>query len=335
MPTPMLECVPNFSEGRNPEIIQKIAEAIRQVTEVELLHVDIGFDTHRTVMTFAGAPSQVIEAAFNAIKQASELIDMRTQKGAHPRMGATDVCPLIPLKNISMQEAIHWSKILGERVASELNIPVYLYENSATKEARINLANIRKGEYEGFQSKILLPEWKPDFGKAEMNEKSGCIAIGARELLVAFNIALNTNDVSIAKKIAAIIRESNSYEHQHELPLSKLKGVKAIGWYLPEFGCAQVSMNITRLNETPVHDAFEAVKSAALEFGVSVTGSELVGMIPINSLTDAGKYFLKNENIETSEAIDAAIEYLLLNGVKPFKAEERILEYGLQKLKFD
>lgn len=345
----IIECVPNFSEGRNSDIIDAICDQIRGVSEVKLLNVDPGKATNRTVVTFAGEPEFVIEAAFQAIKKASELIDMSKHSGEHPRMGATDVCPLIPVSGITMEETVQYSLQLAQRVAAELNIPIYLYEESQLNKQRSNLSLIRSGEYEGFFKKILLPEWKPDFGPANFPAKTGATVIGARDFLIAYNINLNSKSVRIANRIAFDVREAgrvkrsgNPYSGPIELdekgePIripGTLKHVKAIGWYIEEYNVAQISMNLTNFRETPVHIAFEEVCKSAQERGVRVTGSELVGLLPLQALLDAGKYFLKKQGrslgVSKKELIHIAVKSLGLDELGPFKPEDRIIEYLLQ-----
>lgn len=345
----IIECVPNFSEGRNTDIIDAICEQIKSVTDVKLLNVDPGKATNRTVVTFAGEPENVIEAAFLAIKKASELIDMSKHYGEHPRMGATDVCPLIPVSGITMEETVQYSLQLAERVAKELNIPVYLYEESQVNKQRSNLSIIRSGEYEGFFKKISLPEWKPDFGPSIFPVKSGATVIGARDFLIAYNVNLNSKSVRIANRIAFDVREAgrvkrigNPYSGPLELddkgePIripGTLKHVKAIGWYIEEYKVAQISMNLTNFRETPVHVVFDEVCKSAQERGVRVTGSELVGLLPLQALLDAGKYFLKKQGrslgVSEKELIHIAVKSLGLDELGPFKPEERIIEYLLQ-----
>jgi len=345
----IIECVPNFSEGRNTDIIDAICEQIKSVTDVKLLNVDPGKATNRTVVTFAGEPDNVIEAAFLAIKKASELIDMSKHFGEHPRMGATDVCPLIPVSGITMEETVQYSLQLAERVAKELNIPVYLYEESQVNKQRSNLSIIRSGEYEGFFKKISLPEWKPDFGPSIFPVKSGATVIGARDFLIAYNVNLNSKSVRIANRIAFDVREAgrvkrigNPYSGPLELddkgePIripGTLKHVKAIGWYIEEYKVAQISMNLTNFRETPVHVVFDEVCKSAQERGVRVTGSELVGLLPLQALLDAGKYFLKKQGrslgVSEKELIHIAVKSLGLDELGPFKPEERIIEYLLQ-----
>ncbi len=328
----MIECVPNFSEGQNLHVIKQITDEIEKTEGVHLLNVDPGKDTNRTVVTFAGTPEAVCEAAFLAIKKASELIDMSRHQGKHPRMGATDVCPLIPVSGISMEETAEFAKKLGKRVATELGIPVYLYEHAQTNPARSNLSVIRAGEYEGFFKKIKQAEWKPDFGPAEFPVRSGATVIGAREFLVAYNINLNTTSVRRANAVAFDVREAGRMKPT-PMP-GTLKCVKAIGWYIEEYGIAQLSMNLTNTSITPVHIAFEEVCKKANERGMRVTGSELVGLIPLQSLLDAGIYFLKKQQrsigVSEKELIKIAIKSLGLSELGSFKPEERILEYLLQ-----
>ncbi len=323
--TKIIECVPNFSEGKNIRIIKEITAAAESVKGVVLLNVDRGEDANRTVVTFAGDPDSVSEAAFRAIKRASELIDMSLHKGVHPRFGATDVCPLIPLSGITMEETVEYARKLAEKTGNELKIPVYCYEYAAFSEQRKSLANCRSGGYEGLKEKIASEKWKPDFGPdiwSERIAKTGATAIGARKILIAYNINLNTKSANIAKSIASKVRESGN---------GGLKNVKAIGWYIEEYGKAQVSMNLTDISVTPVHVVFEEVCKKAEEHGVSVTGSELVGLIPLQSMIDAGKYYLQKQNIPgqyfEEELIDKAIEYLGLDELSPFKPRDKIIEH--------
>ena len=345
----VIECVPNFSEGRDLGVIRQITAAIESVEGVSLLNVDPGASTNRTVVTFAGPPDAAVEAAFRGIQKAAELIDMRKQTGAHPRMGATDVCPFIPVSNVSWEEAIECAKKLGKRVGEELKIPVYLYEKAASSPARSNLSIIRAGEYEGFFEKIKEPAWKPDFGPAVFNEKSGATVIGAREFLVAYNVNLNTKAVRRATSVAFDVRENGRVKTDDGTPSGKpvldakgepvrepgmLKHVKAIGWYVEEYGMAQVSMNLTNLEETPLHAAFEACVEAASKRGLRVTGSEVVGMLPKKCLVDAGRYFLRkqkwSEGASEEELIDVAIRSMGLSELKPFDPKERIIELKME-----
>jgi len=345
----LIECVPNFSEGNDMNIIKQITNEIESVEGVKLLNVDPGKATNRTVVTFVGNPQAVIDAAFLAIKKASELIDMSKHKGEHPRMGATDVCPLIPIAGISMEETAAYAKKLGERVGKELGIAIYLYEAAQVDKKRNNLSLIRAGEYEGFFKKIILPEWKPDFGPAEHSVKAGSTVIGARDFLVAYNINLNTTSTRRANSIAFDVREAGRVKRDGNPVTGKivtddkgtpvnipgsLKSVKAIGWYIEEYGIAQISMNLTNINITSVHKAFDEVCSKANERGIRVTGSELVGLVPLQSMLDAGKYFLEKQNRSTGvsekELIKIAVKSLGLDELSLFKPEERIIEYLLK-----
>ena len=347
--TPIIECVPNFSEGRNPLIIQTITNEIESVESVRLLNVDPGKTTNRTVVTFVGPPEAVVEAAFLAIRKAGELIDMRQHTGEHPRMGATDVCPLIPVSGISMEETVRWARILAERVGKELNLPVYLYEAAQGNKLRNNLSVIRAGEYEGFFEKIKKPEWKPDFGPAIFDEKRGATVIGARDFLVAYNVNLNTTSIRRANSVAFDVREAGRIKRagdpvygeivkdekgQPVMIPGSLKSVKAIGWFIKEYGIAQISMNLTNISVTPLHVAFDEVCRKAEARGIRVTGSELVGLIPLQSLLDAGKYFLKKQKrsagVSEKELIRIATISMGLNELAPFKPEERIIEYLLK-----
>ena len=345
----LIECVPNFSEGIDLSIIKQITNEVESVEGVRLLNVDPGKATNRTVVTFVGNPQAVIEAAFLAIKKAGELIDMSEHKGEHPRMGATDVCPLIPIANISMEETAKWAQKLGERVGKELQIPIYLYEAAQSNKERNNLSVIRAGEYEGFFKKIKLPEWKPDFGPAEFDAKRGATVIGARDFLVAYNVNLNTTSTRRANSIAFDVREAGRVKREGDPingkivndangnPVSipgSLKSVKAIGWFIEEYGVAQISMNLTNINITPLHIAFDEVCKKATERGIRVTGSELVGLVPLKSLLDAGRYFLQKQQRSTGvsekELIKIAIKTMGLDELGPFKPEERIIEYLLK-----
>lgn len=345
----LIECVPNFSEGNDLGIIKQITNAIESVEGVKLLNVDPGKATNRTVVTFVGEPNAVIEAAFLAIQKAAELIDMSKHKGEHPRMGATDVCPLIPIAGISMEETAAYAQKLGERVGKELGIAVYLYEAAQSNPKRTNLSIIREGEYEGFFKKIKLPEWKPDFGPAEHSVKSGSTVIGARDFLVAYNVNLNTTSTRRANAIAFDVRENGRPKreghpitgkivvdengNQVNIPGS-LKSVKAIGWFIEEYGIAQVSMNLTNINITSMHVAFDEVCAKAQARGIRVTGSEIVGLVPLKAMLDAGKYFLEKQNRSTGvsekELIKIAIASLGLNELGPFNPDERIIEYVLR-----
>lgn len=349
MPERLLECVPNFSEGRDPAVIRAIAEAVESVEGAKLLHVDPGRGTNRTVYTFVGASEAVVEAAFQAAKRGAGLIDMRAHKGEHPRMGFLDVCPLIPISGISMEEAAEMAKALGKRMADELGMSIYLYEAAATKPERRNLADIRVGEYEALPQKLRQKEWAPDFGPATFNEKLGATVVGARDFLVAYNINLNTTSTRRANAIAFDVRERGRVKRLGD-PLTgeiqrdakgdpvyepgTLKSVKVIGWYIEEYGIAQISMNLTNLRETPIHGAFEEAVAKADARGVRVTGSELVGLVPLQAMLDAGKYFLKKQQrsvgVSDSEIIKIAVRSLGLNELSPFNPEERIIEYAIR-----
>ncbi|PYI95416.1 MAG: glutamate formimidoyltransferase [Verrucomicrobia bacterium] len=345
----LIECVPNFSEGRDESVIHQITDAIKTIDSVSLLDVDPGASTNRTVVTFVGPPDAAVEAAFRAIKKAAELIDMRKQKGAHPRMGATDVCPFIPVSNVSWEEAIDCANHLGKRVGEELKIPVYLYEKAAKHKSRSNLSVIRSGEYEGFFQKIKQPEWKPDFGPAVFNEKAGATVIGVRDFLVAYNVNLNTKSVRRATSVAFDVREQGRVKTEDGTPSGKpvldsngepvripgtLKHVKAIGWFVKEYGIAQVSMNLTNIEETPLHVAFDACVEAASNRGLRVTGSEIVGMVPKKCLVDAGRHFLRkqrwSEGASEEELIDIAIRSMGLSELKPFDPKEKVIELKIE-----
>ena len=338
----LIECVPNFSVGASKEVIDKITQEISDVEGVSLLDVDPGIDTNRTVVTFIGNPNAVIEAAFRSIKMASQLIDMTKHKGEHPRMGATDVCPLIPVSGVSMKDCILLSNKLAKRVGKELHIPVYLYEESSDVSYRRNLSDIRKGEYEGLEDKLKLKEWKPDYGPSEINIKSGATAIGARNFLVAYNINLNTRDKKIASDIALDIREAGRAKRDKngkilrkkdgsivKLP-GTLKSTKAVGWYIDEYKKAQVSMNLTNYKITSIETAFEEVRKQANKRGVRVTGSEIVGLVPKESLLNAGIYYLRKQKKSTAIAdkdiIDIAIDSLGLNEISEFNQDSSIVE---------
>lgn len=333
----LVECVPNFSEGRDRQVIDQIADAIRAVEGVRLLHIDPGMATNRTVMTFVGEPDAVAEAAFQSIKTAAGLIDMRRHSGEHPRMGATDVCPFIPISGISMEECVALSQRVGKRVGDELGIPVYLYEYSASAPHRRNLAAIRSGEYEGIAKKINEAEWQPDFGPTQWNEQSGNTAIGARDFLIAYNVNLNTTSVRRANSVAFDVREAgrkvkdDSGNEIHQP--GKCPSVKGIGWYIAEYGIAQVSMNLTKIGVTPMHIAFDACVESAYQRGMRVTGSELVGLVPLEAMLEAGRYFLRKQQrsvgVSESELIRVAIQSMGLNELTPFDPRERIIEYKM------
>lgn len=332
----LIECIPNFSEGRNPEVIQQIAQAIRSVKAVQLLEVDPGYAANRTVMTFVGPPEAVVEAAFQAMKIAQQVIDMSQHQGTHPRFGGTDVCPLVPLANISMEETIAYTRKLAQRVGEELKYPVYCYEFAAYQEERRNLAFLRKGEYESLPHKLAQKEFKPDFGPSFFHPKSGATAIGARKFLIAYNINLNTKDTAIAKAIAKEVRESGYWESDSTGNKIQVKGllkaVKAIGWYIEEYECAQVSMNLVDISITSVHQVFEAVKQLAITKGIEATGSELVGLIPLEVMKQAGTYYLSNSEANEDALVHAAIEHLGLHDLRPFYPKKKIIEYRMMSL---
>ncbi|MBL6950771.1 MAG: glutamate formimidoyltransferase [Bacteroidales bacterium] len=344
----LIECVPNFSEGRDMAVIKQITDEIEKVEGVKLLDVDPGQATNRTVVTFVGLPDAVVEAAFQAIKKASEIIDMSKHSGEHPRFGGTDVCPFVPVANITMEETVEYARKLAERVGNELLIPIYCYENAAFSEERRNLANCRAGEYEGLQEKLGDPNWKPDYGPAEFNPRTGVTAIGARDFLVAYNVNLNTTSTRRANAVAFDIRErgrplreGNQITGKKKLDESgkeiwirgALKACKAIGWFIEEYGIAQISINLTNISITPVHVAFEETCKKAQDRGLRVTGSELVGLIPKQAMIDAGKYFLRKQKrsvgVSEEEIIRIAVISLGLDDLKPFNPNEKIIEYLL------
>lgn len=342
----IIECVPNFSEGRNMDVIRQITDEIEKIDGVRLLDVDPGKATNRTVVTFVGHPAAVIEAAFQAIKKAGELIDMRTHKGEHPRMGATDVCPLIPISGITISETVEFARQLGKRVADELHIPVYHYEHAASADHRRNLADIRSGEYEGFAAKILKPEWKPDHGHPVFNERSGATVIGVREFLIAYNINLNTTSTRRANAVAFDIREKGRQKKDAKGKIVKdengepvwepglLKSVKAIGWFIEEYGVAQISVNLTNMNVTPLHVLFDTACERATARGMRVTGSELVGLVPLQAMLEAGRYFLRKQQrsvgVGEDELVRIAVKSLGLEEMGPFDPEKKIIEYQLR-----
>jgi glutamate formiminotransferase / formiminotetrahydrofolate cyclodeaminase len=344
----LIECVPNFSEGRDMSLIKQITDQIETIEGVKLLDVDPGAATNRTVVTFVGTPDEVVEAAFSAIRKAMEVIDMSKQHGAHPRFGATDVCPFVPISGITMEETVKYAHKLAERVGNELGIPVYCYENAAFTKERRNLAYCRSGEYEGLPKKLSDPAGKPDFGPATFLPRTGAIAIGARDFLVAYNVNLNTTSTRRANAIAFDIREKgrpmregnpvtgkivkDANGKQIDIPGS-LKACKAIGWFIEEYGIAQISINLTNISITPVHIAFEEACKKAQERGMRVTGSELVGLIPLKAMLDAGKYFLQKQQrslgVSESELLKIAIKSLGLDDLKPFNPQEKIIEFVL------
>lgn len=342
----LVECVPNFSEGKDMGIIKQITDQIESVPDTILLDVDPGSATNRTVITFIGTPESVLESAFLSIKKAVELIDMSKHKGEHPRMGACDVCPFVPVSDVSIEECVEMAKKLGKRVAEELKVPVYLYEYAASEPRRKSLANIREGEYEGLKEKLKDPEWKPDFGKPEFNPKSGATVIGVRDFLIAYNINLNTRDPKLASRIANVIREKGSPKKDENGKVmkdekgdtiytpGKLKECRAIGWYVDNYGIAQISINLTNWKVTPPHIAFETSSLEAEKIGVKVTGSELVGLIPKDALLEAGRYYLKKQNRSTgipeSEIMYIAIKSLGLDNLYKFEINKKVIEYAYQ-----
>ncbi len=345
----IIECVPNFSEGRDMSIIKQITDQIETVEGVKLLDVDPGAATNRTVVTFVGEPEPVLEAAFLAVKKANELIDMSRHTGEHPRMGATDVCPLVPIANITMEETVTYARRLAERLGTELDFPVYCYENAAFNEERRNLANIRAGEYEALPEKLKDPRWKPDFGPATFKPRVGATNVGARDFLVAFNVNLNTTSTRRANSVAFDVRERGRVKREGDPIVGKivkdekgepvyipgtLKAVKAIGWYIEEYGIAQISMNLTNISITSVHKAFDEVCKSATSRGLRVTGSELVGLIPKEAMLDAGRYFLekqrRSKGVSEEELIRIAIRSMGLDELKPFNPKEKIIEYLIE-----
>ncbi len=346
----IIECVPNFSEGRDMGIIKQITDAIEAVEGVQLLDVDPGAATNRTVVTIVGAPQAVILGAYEGMKKASQLIDMSKHSGEHPRMGATDVCPLIPISNVTMEEVVECAKKLGEKAGSTLDIPFFLYESAATHPDRKNLATVRAGEYEGLPKKLKDPHWKPDYGPSSFNPKTGATAIGARDFLVAYNVNLNTTSVRRANSVAFDVREKGRVKREGDKlngkiirdaegePLrvpGKLKSVKAIGWYIDEYNLAQISMNLTNISITSLHEAFEACRESANQKGMRVTGSELVGLVPKKVLIDAGKYFLslqqRSQGVSEEELIHIAIKSLGLDELGPFDPKKKVIEYLLEE----
>lgn len=349
----LIECVPNFSEGNDMNIINQITDAMKTVEGISVIDVDPGKATNRTVVTMVGEPEAVCEAAFRAVKKASELIDMTRHKGAHPRFGATDVCPLIPVSDITMEETVEYARKLGERIGKELQIPVYCYEFAAFRPERRNLATCRAGEYEALGERLGSEQWHPDFGPRELNAhtaKTGATAVGARNFLVAYNINLNTTSTRRANAIAFDVRERGRVKREGDPITGKpvkdengknvmipgtLKSVKAIGWYIEEYGIAQISMNLTDISVTAVHEAFDEVCRKAAERGIRVTGSELVGVIPLQAMLDAGRYFLRKQQrstgISDKELIKIAVKSLGLDELYPFDPKKKIIEYILEE----
>jgi glutamate formiminotransferase / formiminotetrahydrofolate cyclodeaminase len=341
----LVECVPNISEGRRPEIYDAVAAAAAGVAGVTLLNVDPGGDTNRTVITFVGEPEAVLEGAFQLVKKGLDLIDMSSHRGAHPRIGAVDVVPFIPVADVTMDDCVDLARRLGERVGRELRVPVYLYESACTAPERRNLADVREGEYEGCARKLADPRWAPDFGPAEFVPRSGAIIIGARKFLVAYNVNLNTLDKRLATRVAFDVRERGRMKRDDDgnpiidargEPMWEpglLKSVKAVGWVIPEFGCAQISINLTDLDVTPLHVAFDTCDERARERGLRVTGSEIVGLVPRDVLLAAGRYYLarmgRPTGVPEAALLHTAIRTLGLSELKPFDPRERVIEYRL------
>jgi len=341
----LVECVPNISEGRRAEVYEKVAQAAAAVPGVTLLNVDPGAETNRTVITFVGAPEAVLEGAYRLAATAFQLIDMRQHKGAHPRIGAVDVVPFVPVAGVTMEECVALAKALGKRLGEEFGVPVFLYEYAAQTPHRRNLADIRAGEYEGLAEKLKDPAWQPDFGPAVFNPKLGACVVGARKFLVAFNVNLNTKDKRLANRVALDVREKGRLKRDERGEVVRneqgepvyepglLKSVKAVGWTIPEYGCAQISMNLTDLDVTPLHVAFDTCEEKARERGLRVTGSELVGLVPKAALLAAGKHYLarmgKSRGVPEEEILHVAMRTLGLSEVKPFDPAERIIEYRL------
>ena len=339
----LVECVPNFSEGRNEKVIDAIADAIRAVSGVSLLDVDPGYSTNRTVVTFVGQPEQVVEAAYQAISKASQLIDMRKHQGEHPRMGATDVCPFVPVSGITMEQCVELANTLGERVGRDLGIPIYLYGEAAKKAERRSLADIRQGEYEALNEKMKDSGFKPDFGPSAFNAASGATVIGARQFLIAYNVNLNTRSKKLANEIAFNIREAGRAKRNAKGEIEKdasgntikvpgtLKEVRAVGWYVDEYQRAQVSINLTNFEVTSLHQAFDEVVRQAELLGLRVTGSEIVGLVPLAPMLEAGMHYLRKQGRSTgvseAEIVECAVQSLGLAELSPFVAKEKIIEY--------
>ncbi len=334
----IIECVPNFSEGKNEATFQKMKDSLKKIPNCKLLSLEPDADYNRVVVTIAGDENGILEGAVTLSKTAANEIDMRNHKGEHPRMGAIDVVPFVPVKNVTMDECVKISEAYAEKISKELNVPVYLYENAAKKSDRQNLSTIRKGEYEGLQEKLKDPNWQPDFGTNEFNAKLGSIVTGARFFLIAYNVNIKSDDVKYAKEIGEILRESGRAKRDANGSIIKvdgktvkepgrLKQVKGMGVLLEKYNITQVSMNLTNYNVTPVHIAFEEVKKESRRLGVEVTGSEVVGLIPLEAMLQAGKFYTQNNNLNESELVDLAIEKLGLSDLHPFKKEEKIIDY--------
>lgn len=344
--TALVECVPNFSEGRDQAVIEAISRAISGTSGVKLLDVDAGADTNRTVYTFVGSPEAVAEAAFRAAVAADPLIDMSKHQGAHPRMGALDVCPIVPVSGVTMDQCVETARALGRRLADALALPVYFYEFAATRPERRNLADIRAGEYEGLRRKLADPAWAPDAGTAKFNERLGATVVGAREFLIAYNVNVNTRDQRLANEVALNIREAGRLKRDakgevvtdaegRELRVpGRLKSVKAIGWYIEQYRQAQVSVNLLSYRTTPLHTVFETAREEAAKLGLVVTGSELVGLTPLEPLVEAGRYYLRKQGRSTGlperELVEIAIQSLGLAQFAPFDPDKRIIEYAVR-----
>lgn len=335
----IVECIPNVSEGKDVSVINTLKRVIKSVDGVDLLHIDRGKSANRTVFTFIGTPIRVIEAGFLLIKHAYRLIDMSKHKGVHPRIGAVDVCPFVPLQNISIHETVKYAHTLAQKVGNELEIPVYCYGNAAKKEERTNLARIRKGEYEGLKTKIFMNEWKPDFGPVVFNKKFGAMAIGARNILIAYNVNLQTKNIDIVQEIASRIRQSGKKvkkkdgKWHNQTYKTTLQNVKALGWYLPEYGLSQVTTDIIDTYTTPIHVVYETIIRLAKEYGIQTKGSEIVGLVPLRAIIEAGRYYADKNNEEKRNEEDLAnmaIQFLGLNTVSEFIPQKRIIEYIVQ-----
>jgi len=334
----IIECVPNFSEGRNEELFNSIKRVLSDTPDVKLLNLEPDADYNRVVVTLAGNENSIIEGAVNACKTAAEMIDMTKHKGEHPRLGAIDVVPFIPVKNTTMEECVKVSEIFGERIARELNVPVYLYEHAARSPQRVSLSSIRKGEYEGLEAKLTDPEWKPDFGESKFNAKSGAIVTGARFFLVAYNVNIKTTDIKISKEIAETLRESGKPKRDINGNIIKengktvnipgrLKNVKGMGVLLEKYNITQVSMNLTNYNITAIYTAFEEVKKEAKRLGAEVDGSEIVGLVPLEALLQAGRFYSNGKANKEEELVDLAIEKLGLGSLNPFDKQQKIIDY--------
>lgn len=343
----VVECVPNFSEGRDRKKIDAIADAIRAIPGAKLLDIDPGADTNRTVYTFVGSPSAIVEAALAGARAASALIDMRFHSGAHPRIGALDVCPFVPVSGITMEECAELARTFGKRLSEELSVPVYLYEKAASKASRVSLASVRSGEYEGLEAKLMDPEWIPDFGPARFDPRWGATVTGAREFLIAYNVNLNTKDKRLAQDIALSIREGGRLAKNPDgsvaldpagnplrLP-GRLKAVRAIGWYIEQYRCAQVSVNLLDYGTTPLYEVFETIREEADKRGLFVTGSELIGLIPRKALADCGRHFLeksgKSPGLPVKELFEIAVQTMGLDSVSPFDAGHKVVEWAFEK----